>query len=145
MVHLPPPACHIEPPLADIDPNHSLAVHADLHHVSRVRTAHAIVSGRRAPSTVRVPDRRDAGGPPDQHGRKDLPGPRGPAGGCFLRQTAPTYNPGPPQTVTVPGLQRITSLRFVLRCARDTRNTNVEINHDSASSNMAPPWPPPMH
>src|SRR6266516_853227 len=72
--------------------------HAALHHVSRVRTAHAIVSGRRAPSTVRVPDRRDAGGPPDQHGRKDLPGPRGPAGGCLLRQTAPTYNPGPPRT-----------------------------------------------
>src|SRR5436189_1276300 len=114
--------CHIEPPLADIDPNHSLAVHADLHHVSRVRTAHAIVSGRRAPSTVRVPDRRDAGGPPDQHGRKDLPGPRGPAGGCLLTKTAPTYNPGSPRSRTIPGLQRITSLRSVLRCARDTRD-----------------------
>src|SRR6516164_6511626 len=38
-----------------------------------------------------------------------------------------TADPGPPQTVTVPGLQRTTSLRFVLRCARDTRDTSVEI------------------
>src|SRR6516165_3664799 len=38
-----------------------------------------------------------------------------------------TADPGPPQTVTVPGLQRTTSLRFVLRCARDTRDTSVGV------------------
>jgi len=31
-----------------------------------------------------------------------------------------TAKPGPPQTATIPGLQRTTSLRFVLRCTRDT-------------------------
>jgi hypothetical protein len=30
-----------------------------------------------------------------------------------------TADPGPPQAVTVPGLQRIIPLRFMLRCARD--------------------------
>ena len=38
-------ARHIDPTLADIDTNHSLALHADLHHVSRVRTEHSIVCG----------------------------------------------------------------------------------------------------
>src|SRR5262245_4453713 len=34
-----------------------------------------------------------------------------------------TADPGPPEArcVTVPGLQRIIPLRFMLRCARDTR------------------------
>ena len=32
-----------------------------------------------------------------------------------------TAAPGPPETVTVPGLQRTVPLRFTLRCARDTR------------------------
>src|SRR6266540_1482161 len=32
-----------------------------------------------------------------------------------------TADPGPPQSGTIPGLQRTTTLRFVLRCARDTR------------------------
>src|SRR6516162_1713639 len=31
-----------------------------------------------------------------------------------------TADPGPPQTETVPGLQRIIALCFMLRCARDT-------------------------
>src|SRR5438552_6934772 len=31
-----------------------------------------------------------------------------------------TADPGPPRTVTIPGLHRTTSLCFVLRCARDT-------------------------
>jgi hypothetical protein len=31
-------------------------------------------------------------------------------------------DPGPPRTETVPGLQRIIALRFMLRCARDTRD-----------------------
>ncbi len=31
------------------------------------------------------------------------------------------HDPGPPQTGTVPGLQRIIALRSMLRCARDTR------------------------
>jgi hypothetical protein len=30
-------------------------------------------------------------------------------------------DPGPPQTAAVPGLQRTVTLRFTLRCARDTR------------------------
>ena len=30
-------------------------------------------------------------------------------------------DPGPPRTVTIPDLQRIIPLRFMLRCARDTR------------------------
>jgi hypothetical protein len=34
-------------------------------------------------------------------------------------------NPGPPRTATVPGLQRITSLRSMLRCARDTRDASA--------------------
>src|SRR5215831_7142850 len=32
-----------------------------------------------------------------------------------------TADPGPPRTGTVPGLQRIIALCFMLRCARDTR------------------------
>jgi hypothetical protein len=32
-----------------------------------------------------------------------------------------TADPGPPETAAVPGLQRIIPLRFMLRCARDTR------------------------
>src|SRR5438034_10666846 len=32
-----------------------------------------------------------------------------------------TADPGPPRTAEVPGLQRIIPLRFMLRCARDTR------------------------
>src|ERR1700730_6537214 len=38
-----------------------------------------------------------------------------------------TADPGPPQIGTIPGLQRTTPLRFVLRCARDTRDTSVEV------------------
>src|SRR3981189_2032756 len=44
---------------------------------------------------------------------------------CSAKRCA--ADPGPSRTVTVPGLQRITSLRFVLRCARDTRDTGVRV------------------
>jgi hypothetical protein len=37
-----------------------------------------------------------------------------------------TADPGPPRTVTVPGLQRSIWLRFVLRRARDTRRERTK-------------------
>ena len=115
-------ACHVEPALADIDPNDPLAVHTDLHHVSRVRTEHSIVYGPPAPSTVRVPDRRDAGGPPDLHGRKDLPGPRGPAGTAFFRRRR-QHTTRDRSTLRIrndPGSAAHRSQALTLRCARET-------------------------
>src|SRR5262249_5708618 len=58
--------------------------------------------------------------------RDELAPPNLPCPGCGAARSEVercTADPGPPRTGTVPGLQRSTSLRSVLRCARDTRCT----------------------